>query len=150
MTSTSANGRAGRCRDLPPGTATLAFVTPCSAEKDAAGAPLPAIERYTDPRIREVEAAARQAGADFLIFSGEFGLLEASTPIPHYDHLLLAEEVREHASQVARQLRQRGLDRILFFTAGLEKDPLLGPYHDCLEQACELAAVGLTFMELAA
>ena len=141
--------RSDRCGDLSPGPASLAFVTPCAAVKDTTARLLPAIERYRSRRIPEVQAAASDLGVDFLIFSGEFGLLEASTLIPYYDHLLLLPEVKLHATRVARQLRQRQVDRILFFSDSPEADPLLLPYLSCLELAADEAGVAVTFLTFA-
>ncbi len=138
----------GPLPDLTAGPGSLAFVTPCSEVKDTAEGLLPAIERYRDSRIGRVRAAAQDNGADFLILSGKFGLLEAVTPIPYYDHLLIAPEVLAHAAQVARQLRQRQVVRLVFFSDSPEKDPLLLPYLACLEEAGEQAGVAVTFLTL--
>lgn len=133
---------------LARGASALAFVTPCAAEKDPQEVLLPALERYRSLRIRRVHAAAEALGIDFLILSGELGLLEARTPIPFYDHLLRAHEVPEHAARVAVQLNSRGTRQLVFFSEAPEIDGQLLPYLACLEAAATEAGVEVIFLHL--
>ncbi len=95
------------------------FCTYCSAEKATTEAPLPALDRYRSERIRRIHAAALAAGQGFFILSGEYGLLAPDDAIPCYDHLLLADEVADHAVKVAAQIERRGITRIIFFSLPL-------------------------------
>ena len=86
-----------------------AVLTTCSAEKRRDAGPLPAVQRYTHPRIARAAAAAAAAGHPLFILSGVFGLLDAHTPIPWYDHALQPPEVDALVPRVAGRLRSRRL-----------------------------------------
>lgn len=122
------------------------YCTYCSAEKNSIAGNIPAIERYTDPRIKLVFDIAKRDGIKFMILSGRFGLLEANESIPRYDHLLEAEEVDGHARKIAEQLAALNASEVHFFTIGTEKDPKLINYHRCIEIACYLTRVTLHFL----
>ena len=124
------------------------FCTHCSAEKDRSQGELPAIQRYRSSRINSVHSAALNLGLEFLILSGEYGMLKPSDPIPYYAHLLVASEVPKHAKKVADQLDALGVKDLIFFTRTLEEDKNLKPYHDCIELASLKAETELKFVEL--
>jgi hypothetical protein len=126
----------------------IVFCTYCSAEKETSDALLPAIRRYRSDRIARIYSAALAAGCGFFILSGEFGLLEPNTPIPYYDHLLVAGEVEAMAFRVAEQVKQQGITQILFFTLPVAKDETLASYHACLRLASLLASAELSFVEI--
>ena len=125
-----------------------AFCTYCSAEKDRSQGELPAIQRYRSPRINTVYSAALILGLDFLILSGEYGMLKPNDPIPYYAHLLIASEVPGHAKRVTDQLDAFGVKDLIFFTKSLEEDKNLKPYHDCIKSASQKAGTELKFVEL--
>ena len=125
------------------------FCTYCSAEKDCSQGELPAIQRYRSPRINSVYSAALSLGLEFLILSGEYGMLKPSDPISYYAHLLIASEVPEHAIKVANQLDALGVNDLIFFTRPLGEDKNLKPYHDCIRFASQKAGAELKFVELA-
>jgi len=87
-------------------------------------------------------------GLEFLILSGEYGILKPSEPIPYYDHLLIAPEVPEHAKKVADRLKALGLKDLIFFTRPLEEDKNLKPYLDCIQLASQDAGVELKIVEI--
>jgi hypothetical protein len=87
-------------------------------------------------------------GLEFLILSGEYGMLRPNDPIPYYAHLLIAPEVSEHAKKVAEQLDVLGVKDLIFFTRPLEEDKNLKPYHDCMRFASQKAGTELKFVEL--
>lgn len=124
------------------------FCTYCSAEKDASDVPLPAIRRYRSDRIARIYSAALAAGCGFFILSGKFGLVAANSPIPYYDHLLVASEVEVKAFRVAEQIKQHGITQIIFFTLPVAKDEKLASYHACLRLACLIASADLSFVEI--
>ena len=124
------------------------FCTYCSAEKNRSQGELPAIQRYRSPRINSVYSAALSLGLEFLILSGEYGMLKPSDPIPYYAHLLIAPEVPEHAQKVAAQLEALGVKDLIFFTRPLAEDKNLKPYHNCIKLASQKAGAGLKFVEL--
>ena len=121
-----------------------ALITTCSAEKADDPGLLPAVERYTHPRILAAARAAERRGLDFYILSGEFGLLGPQEPIPWYDHALQADEVGALSGPVASRLRAAGMERI---EAWLEPRDAPGwaPYYDLLEQAARAAAIELVW-----
>lgn len=92
------------------GVLIIVFCTYCSDDKDRSHEELPAIQRYRSNRIQSVYNAAMSLGFKFLILSGEYGILEASDPIPYYDHLLQSSEVSEHTKRVADQMEAQNED----------------------------------------
>jgi len=128
----------------------IAWCTYCSAEKRRDPAPLPAIERYLDRRIRRVAEGAGRAGAAFFILSGAYGLLEPQAPIPWYDHLLLDEEVEAMAERVAGQLAAAGVEELVFHTVGEDADPHTLPYRQVVERACAAADVACSVVVIPA
>jgi hypothetical protein len=121
------------------------FCTYCSKDKDASKGDMPAIQRYQSTRIKSVYSAAKSLGFRFIIFSGEFGLLEPHDPIPYYDHLLLSPEVSEHSKLVANQLDSLGVKELIFFTRNA---PIVKPYRDCIKIACNSADVEIKYIYL--
>ena len=126
----------------------ITFCTYCSHDKDPAPEALPAEWRYRSRRIQQVKQAAELLGSDFLIFSGRYGLLPPGQPIENYDYLLQPDEVEKLAQQVAGQLVELEVKRLLFCTRGVVVDPQLQPYHDCITLACSRAGVELIPLDL--
>ncbi len=93
-----------------------ALCTYCSKRKSETPGCVPAIERYLDERIHKVGAAAALLGLDFYILSGEYGLILPAHPIPWYDHLLRPDEVGQLAERMAGQIRQYGVEGIIYLT----------------------------------
>lgn len=122
--------------------------TYCSAKKRTDPDPLPALERYLDPRIRDLAAMAAAEGSAFLILSGEFGLLRPEDPIPWYDHLLSPEETDAMAARVAGQLGELGAASLVFHTVDPARDPLVLPYLTTIRAACDRADVTLEIVVL--
>lgn len=125
----------------------LSYCTYCSAEKNTSETPLPAIERYRSSRILEVNEKAKHAGETFVILSGKYGILDAEQPIDHYDHLLIASEVEQHAMLVASQLKEKGITKLVFYTDSVLKDPNIQPYIDCISLATAKAGTTLEIIE---
>ncbi len=125
-----------------------AFCTYCSAEKDHSHGQLPAIQRYRSQRIKSVYSAALSLGLEFLILSGEYGMLRPSDLIPYYSHLLITPEVPEHAKRVAHQLKALGVNDLIFFARSLVEDKNLKPYLDCIRLASQEARVELKIVEI--
>jgi len=121
-------------KDAPP-----CYIALCSAKKRQNEGDLSAIERYTASRIHDVYHWARRDSADFCIFSGRFGLLRASEPIPWYDHKLQPEEVSEMAMRVAKQLKEQGQRKLVVYTGKTEKQPETLIYVGCLQVAAGIA-----------
>ncbi len=111
------------------------YISLCCAEKREDEGSLPAIERYTAARVHDVYHWARRDGADFRIFSGKFGLLRPSDPLPWYDHILQPEDVLEMAARVAEQNREQGLHKLVIHTAEIETHPQELIYLGCLQGA---------------
>jgi dipeptidyl aminopeptidase/acylaminoacyl peptidase len=120
-------------------SSTSCYITFCSAEKNKAEGELPALERYKSPRINDVHAWARRDQVDFRIFSGKFGLLAASDPIPWYDHTLTVDEIPVMANRVAEQLKAGGWEKLIVHMTDPKDDPTLMIYLGCLQIAAGLA-----------
>ncbi|MBU0742947.1 YaaA family protein [bacterium] len=126
----------------------IAWCTCCSAAKREDLGPLPALERYQDPRIHDLAERAGAAGTGFLILSGEYGLLRPDDPIPWYDHLLLADDVDELVGRVTGQLGDLDVTSIVFHTVDPAPEPQLRPYLETISEACRRAGVDLEIVTL--
>lgn len=113
------------------------YLTTCSKDKRKDTDLLPASLRYTTPRIAKVQLLARQSGAEFRIFSGEYGLLCSDDLIPWYDHLLVEAEVPDMALRLAQQLKNSRIEKLVLFTGDPAQDPHLLPYMHCLSAAAQ-------------
>ncbi len=80
----------------------------CSNRKLRTKGLLPAIERYDGVTYRVIRKAQREGyfpkSVDIKILSAKFGLIDADTPIPHYDRRMDKERAKELLPQVKRQL----------------------------------------------
>ena len=128
------------------------FITYCSKEKDESNTLLKAVKRYKSNRIQRVYEAAKLLTADFMILSGEFGLLNPGTEIPYYDHLLVMEEVNKYTEKLTKQLteiinKNKENIKIILFTEYLKNDPNLKPYQISLKKACENLNIEFTMIE---
>ena len=83
-----------------------AYCTYCSRDKRKDPRLLQAIERYDNDRIRAAHKQALNDGVEFLILSGEYGVVSPSNHIPYYDHLLKREEVGALIERVTVQLQE--------------------------------------------
>lgn len=119
------------------------YCTYCSAKKRRDSSLLPAVKRYDSSRIRDIYQLAQADGVQFLILSGEYGLLSPEEEIPYYDHLLRREKVGALVGLVAHQLRVRKVEELVYFTRPLESSPDIRPYHDTISAAC--SRVGVKF-----
>jgi len=126
----------------------LLFSTYCSKEKASIPRNLPAIDRYRSDRIQAVFKAATAAGAEFRILSGKYGLLEASTPIPLYDHLLVSEEVPGMTARIAEQLQQIKPSKVVFFSRSVKQDPRVVPYRSTIASACKTKGIELIVVDM--
>jgi hypothetical protein len=124
------------------------FCTYCSKEKNQSDGKLPAIERYLSSRINSIYAAAMNCGLDFLILSGEYGILKPCDLIPNYSHLLQPTEVDKHSKLVASQLIALGVKDLIFFSRPDSIDANVRPYIECIKIACHLAKIELKFIYL--
>ena len=113
------------------------YATYCSADKREDAGPLPAIERYQSERIVGVHRMAETAGARFAILSGEFGLIPATAPTPHYDRLLAVDEVSAMAQRVADTLTAWSITEVRWFSVAFEMDPHVARYRDAMAQAAQ-------------
>ena len=114
------------------------YVTYCSAEKNPIEKEIKALDRYRSDRIKHVHALAKQDKADFMILSGEFGLLAPTDNIPYYDHLLKAFETTRLSKKVAKQLKNLKGKSIVMHSHWMDKDINVAPYIETMTDACEL------------
>jgi hypothetical protein len=119
-----------------------AVLTTCSAEKRRDARMLPAVQRYTHPRIAEARAKATAAREPLLILSGVFGLLDAWTPIPWYDHALRDAEVAALVPRVSGRLRSRQITALDLWMSP-PGTPGWAPYHAVVQRAAAEAGVAL-------
>lgn len=116
--------------DRPP-----CYIALASAEQHETSDELPAIERYTAPRIHDVYHWARRDGAEFRILSAKFGLLSPTEPVSPDDQKLAAEAVSALAVQVAEQLKALGTNKLVVYTRKAENKPKVLMYLGCLQVA---------------
>ena len=122
------------------------LLTTCTAHKRTDAGLLPAVQRYVDPRVEHAVAWAAQGVLPMMFFSGVYGLLAASDPIPYYDHALQAHEVEDAARALAKRLAALGVDSV---SAILEPRSAAGwaPYHDALTRGCRLVGAQLVVLD---
>lgn len=123
------------------------YCTYCSAEKRTCSTPLPALQLYKSTRIKEVHAKAQEDNCSFAILSGKYGIVLPNTLIPFYDHLLQENEVKEHAKQVATQIKNIGATHVVFYMNYLKNEPQLAPYLNCIKKACSSSGIELEIIE---
>jgi len=141
------------------------FITYCSKEKDESSELLEAIKRYKSNRIQKVYKTSQLVTVDFMILSGEFGLLKSTDKIPYYDHLLLMEEVNKYTKKLIKQLveinntrprlrepqaseKNKEKIRIVFFTEYLKNDVNLKPYQISIKTACDKLNIKFIMIEM--
>lgn len=129
------------------GPALRVVLTTCSAEKRRNAEPLPAVHRYTHPRVDFAQALARKEGVPLMILSGVFGLIDARTPVPWYDHALMPLEAVGLSGLITGRLISRGVTRVMFVCEPL-LSPGWAPYHAAVIRACDDAQVALTRHEV--
>jgi hypothetical protein len=119
----------------------------CSQRKIRTAGVLPAINRYDGPVFRVIRRYLREdprKRPDIYILSGKFGLIEASTRIPHYDEKLDSagcDRLRPQINRTLRELVCRGqFEEILLVASNL--------YVNLLLQS--LSNIGVTAKVLAA
>ncbi len=125
-----------------------AVCTYCAGNKHRGAELLPAVRRYRSDRIGDLHKLARRQGTAFFILSGRFGLITAEQPIPWYDHLLSADEVRGLVPGVAAVLAEAGVTAISFHTADAAVAPQVAPYGEVIRQACLLSGLELEIVIL--
>lgn len=121
--------------------------TCCSRSKQAGEGLLPAVERYTSPRVAYVAAESSRLGLPLLLLSGRFGLLDAGERIPYYDDALTDDGVAPLVPIVAKQIREKGVVALAFY-ARARSTPGWEPYHRVLEAACDLTGIRLEWREV--
>ena len=74
------------------------LILSCSSRKKPSKEHLPAIERYDGPAFRVVRKYLRERGGPspiILILSGNYGLIDSSTPICDYDCRMTTMRAKE-------------------------------------------------------
>jgi hypothetical protein len=118
--------------------------TPCSASQDPATTPLPAGRRYISARIDSVHEMAARRRIPCLLLSGGRGLVAWDEPIPHEDHHLTADEVPALVSLLARQLEERGIRRVEYYTQAVTDGYApASHYLEATRMACDHTGVDL-------
>lgn len=102
---------------------------------------MPARDRYLSERITNVGKIALEANLEFLILSGEYGLINADQGIPYYDHLLKMDEVDALSDIVKKQIFELATEEIIFY-AKPNADTWV-PYYSVIENATNATGVSL-------
>lgn len=123
--------------------------TYCSGLKSEDGGLLPAVERYLSDRIVGLGLEADENYIEFMILSGEYGLIDRQYPLPYYDHLLQPDEVVKLSHKVASTLCMAGVKEVVYHTAAPELYSAVRPYLAVMESACEKASVAMRVAILA-
>jgi Asp-tRNA(Asn)/Glu-tRNA(Gln) amidotransferase A subunit family amidase len=98
--------------------------------------------------MQQVIEEGERTNTPVLILSGKFGILTPDTEIPHYDHLLLEEEVDDKVAEVIVQLEKLGVDDIeAYIKKGREVEGW-NPYYEVLERAARAIDAKLEYAEL--
>lgn len=122
---------------------SIYLCTACSKEKITTAGLIPALDRYASSRIRSISHKAEINDLGFLILSGKYGLIEAQQPIPWYDHLLVAEEVKPMVALVSRQLKALQVESLTFYAVDEQQDPSWQPYCEVIRQSTATTGVKL-------
>jgi hypothetical protein len=122
--------------------------TYCSGAKREDGGLMPAVSRYLSQRIVDLGESADNQGLEFMILSGEYGLIDREYPLPFYDHLLQPWEVDKLSNRVASTLCMAGVKEVEYHTAAPELVSAVRPYLSVMEAACERASVALRVVVL--
>jgi len=109
-----------------PVVSTSLVILGCSQRKIQTDGALPAINRYDGPVFRVIRRYLREDPGkrpEIYVLSGKFGLIEASTRIPHYDEKLDPAGCDRLRPQINRTLRdlvcRRQFDEILIVASKL-------------------------------
>jgi hypothetical protein len=121
--------------------------TYCAGPKAQDEGLLPAYRRYHSERIQALQAAATEQ-IPLLILSGRYGLIDADTPIPWYDHLLESRELESFAAKVLKQMTALKLSAVVYHTADASRYPQVLPYLQAMQDVCGRAGVDLQIVTL--
>lgn len=87
------------------------LILSCSQRKHSTPDLLPALERYDGPAFRVMNKFMRMCSSqvqlpDIYILSAKFGLISADKPIPHYDHRMTPQRIKDLQQPTLSELRQ--------------------------------------------
>ena len=123
----------------------IAVCSICSKKKSEVDGLLPAGQRYLGTHIARAAEFAAQMKLPLYVMSGRYGFISVQELIPHYEHLLVPQEVLALSFKVYRQLRSLGIKEIHFFT---KKKASWAPYREALEPATQTLGIRLIIHEL--
>lgn len=113
------------------------LVTTCCKEKRNDKKLLPVIDRYLDPRLRQVFNISKDLNTEFLILSGKYGLLRPNDLIPYYDQILTDEQVAKLVERVLNQLQTLKVSELIIYGKDKNTNQSWKPYYAVLQSACE-------------
>lgn len=113
------------------------LITTCSKEKRQDEKLLPALERYLDPRIKQVYNKSKDLKVGFLILSGKYGILDSDELIPYYDQILLETQVSDMVERVLPQLKKFKVTELVVYGKNEQTNPSWRPYYEVLRISCE-------------
>ncbi len=129
------------------------YATICSYEKfeeDGEGkgvACVPAIDRYTNPRLKKVLEKAQRDEFPMIILSGEYGFLKPSELIPWYDHLLSEAEVEGIVEKMIEQNEKLGITELHCFMDSRDESGWEA-YYQAFEKFGDRSSVKIEFHTL--
>lgn len=120
------------------------YCTICSKEKNLGTNLLPAIERYSSPRLKHVYKKSQIDKCNFLILSGKYGFIQPYNLIPYYDHLLMEDEVDALAKILMLQNEFLQISELECFMENRNSTGWLA-YFKVLEKFAEIQNVQIKF-----
>jgi len=121
-------------KEAKPCYVVLASGEQCQDEGEMA-----ALERYRAMAIQDVYHWARRDRADYRILSGQFGMLSPDGAVgPDAQYAIAAAAVSSLAARLADQVREQAWNRVVLYTAPVEKQPSLLIALGCVQVAAGL------------
>lgn len=120
--------------------------TYCSRKKSKHSGLIPAKERYSSDRVKEVIKIAKEKNINLLFLSGKFGLVPAEEMIPYYDLRLTSSLVPSMIETSLNQAKSLKVTELVFYTKSQNEE--LKPYHDVIKQVCKRLKIKLSLATL--
>ncbi|EKE00246.1 MAG: hypothetical protein ACD_22C00069G0005 [uncultured bacterium] len=124
------------------------YITTCCKEKETKSKLLPAIDRYLNPRIKQVYNLSIKDNIEFLILSGKYGLLKPEDKIPYYDQILLDRQVQNIVDTIIAQSIFTKGDCITVFGKHESEHPSWKPYYDAIRTVSSKLGLSLSIKQL--
>jgi len=120
--------------------------TYCSREKSDAPGDIPAKERYSSKRIKEVLDICARRNLPLLFLSGKYGLIKAEKEISFYNQRLVDELVPQITELAIKQAKELEISELIFFTKS--SNDKLRPYYEVMEAVSKQLGINLIIESL--